>query len=470
MLFTIFRFILIFWTIVQLLLAVFALVSSYKKVDYLTKFYLIDFYVADINLASIFPADKFQKRDAGAFGENPVTTTSAATTKLSNNEVVTTTLGDSGNTIAAADGYSTIVYYSPITTVTMSDTTLTSQLVATTTASSPAAATEGGATTWDNGYYYPTTTADTLVDTASTTAGTIINGDTSAATSTDATLLQPTTTKSLGASTSSSSSAVSSTTYAYGSLQETINNLDSTYSFGDLGFADVYSVSYWGYCRGSADKTTTIKNGVSSTSYDNSNVNFTWCSKPKASYVFDPATVIKAELNNTLATYTMSDTVRSQLEALRDNLNSSNIELPGNLDKKFATVKSLVKASFGLLVATVALTSLSLVIGLLGCYLSPGNCMLSFINFLFQFAIFVINIIAAGLITGMMLYVKSQVNDVQDTYGAEAHTTVGFYGFIWSAAAAGWLVVCFSLLGHCLGLFNTKKHRRKYYRTIVEKD
>lgn len=453
----------------QLLLAVFALVSSYKKVDFLTKFYLIDFYVADIKMASIFPASNFQKRDAGAFGENPVTTTSATTTKLSNNEVVTTTLGLSGNNIAQAQGFSTIVYYSPVTTITMGGTTSTLQIVATTTASSQAPAPAAAATTWDNGYYYQTTTSDSLANSEPATTGTIINGASSAAVSTDATLLQASTTKSFGASTSSSLSAVAATTYAYGSLQETINNLDSTYSFGDLGFADVYSVSFWGYCRGSVDKTTTITNGVLKTSYDNSKVNFTWCTKPKASYLFDPVTVIKAELNNTLATYTMSDTVRSQLVALRDNLNSTNIELPGDLNQKLPTVKNLVKASFGLLVATVAFTSLSLVIGLLGCYLSPGNCLLSFINFLFQFSIFIINIIAAGLITGMMLYIKLQVNDANDTYGAEAHTTVGFYGFIWSAAAVGWLIVCFSLLGHCLGLFNTKKHKRKFYRTIVDK-
>lgn len=267
---------------------------------------------------------------------------------------------------------------------------------------------------------------------------------------------------------SAATPTASAPTYSAGSLQAAVQRI-ARMSHRDLGLADVYSVSLWGYCRGSLSATATTTDGITTTHYDASRTDFTWCSPPRAGFAFDPVTVLRAELQNKVASPgSLSGQEISDLSVLMHTVNSTNLLLPGSLNRRLDSVKGLSRAAFGLTVALVVLVFLSVVIDVFGCWLSPGSCCLSFLNFAFEAAIWVLNVVAAGITTGTSLYVKSQISG-DNRFGLSAGLSKGFYGFIWAAAVAGWLVIVFSLLGHCCGLFSThRRYYRQYKREVVE--
>ncbi|EGV64831.1 hypothetical protein PSN45_005178 [Yamadazyma tenuis] len=232
-------------------------------------------------------------------------------------------------------------------------------------------------------------------------------------------------------------------------------------SYSDLGLSNVYQVSYWGYCRG----TTTSQDSSSNSTFDNSNVNITWCSKPKPGYKFDPLVVFKAELNNTLQdSDTISTTLSEEITYLVDNLSYDNFNLPGDMNSKVKTFGNLMLASFGLTLAGAVLAVISVAVQLLGCFMSPDSCCLSFLNFLYECVIFIILLVGAALATSTVAYTRSQVNDDVSSYGIKAFMSINFYAFVFSGAIAAWICCVFNLLGHCCGLFATGRRR---FRTMV---
>lgn len=382
MMFTFFRCILIFWGLVQLVLAVLALLSSYKK-GALDAFYVIEVTMTRVNLGAMLDASNFGKRaDTGQYLGNCAY----------------------GNDGSYGDSVCTSTLPLPLVASGSLPVVLLQVPVATTTSNSAATPTTSSA---------PTSSA--------------------------------------------------------GPLQATVQRIARSMSYRDLGLADVYSVSLWGYCRGSLSATETITDGVTTTHHDASSTIFTWCSRPRAAFAFDPATVLKAELQNKITSPgSLSGQQISDLSVLMHTVNSTNLRLPGSLNQRLDSVKRLSRAAFGLTLALVVLVFLSVVIDVFGCWLSPGSCCLSFLNFAFEASIWVLNVVAAGVVTGTALYVKSQISD-DDRFGLSAGLSKGFYGFIWAAAVAGWLVIVFSLLGHCCGLFNThRRYYRQYKRQQVE--
>lgn len=236
--------------------------------------------------------------------------------------------------------------------------------------------------------------------------------------------------------------------------------------FSDLGLADLYQLSYWGYCRGQTvgDAKTQNELGSVGKDFDNSNINITWCSKPKAGYKIDPLTIFKQELNNSLqeairGNNPISTAIQTDISYLVDNLSYKTLNLPGNLNGKIQTFGSLITASFGLLLAGAVLSVISIVIQLLGCFISPQSCFLSFMNFLFECLIFIILLLGSILVTFTCSYTRGQINDNTSKYGIKSFLSINFYAFAWSATVAAWLCLFFNLLGHCCGLFGTGRRR-----------
>ena len=208
--------------------------------------------------------------------------------------------------------------------------------------------------------------------------------------------------------------------------------------------------------------------------FDNSDVNYTWCSAPKAGFFFDPVEILKEELNRTIDGKSvdsqsddisqLSQTYKSELKQLIDNLSLLDLNLPGNLQNDLKTLNNLTKAGFALMIITSVLSFISIVVQLMGCCVSPDNCCLSFLNFMLQVLVFLAAIIGAGLVTGCYVFVRKQINNNLSEFGIKSFLSINFYAFAFSAAVAALLVVIFSLLGHCCGICGGGRVGRGRYR------
>lgn len=326
-----FRFILIFFAIVQLILAVFALISGYST-NFLSKFYLLDVNVQQAKLAALINTASYinQKRDnIGAFGQNPTQAAAAvpSTTAATQNAPVPAAT-ENENTVATI---ATAAAANSVATAT----TAAAAAVGTTPGTAANLATVGN----------PSVAAPNPA-TVNTGTGTT-SAPTGFVTVTVAGSLQVT---------PASAVAAASTVYAAGSLQATVNQLVGL-TAAQIGLADVYSFSLWGYCRGtSTSENLVIVNGVASTSFDNANVNFTWCSPPKAAYYFDPTQFLTTEINNAISNNpSITAQTKADLQAFLQTLSNDHITLPGNLSKQLGMIKSMSQASFGLILAVIAM-------------------------------------------------------------------------------------------------------------------
>ncbi|KAK6459754.1 actin cortical patch SUR7/pH-response regulator pali [Scheffersomyces xylosifermentans] len=256
------------------------------------------------------------------------------------------------------------------------------------------------------------------------------------------------------------------------SVQNAVGEVVRDFNYQELGFADVYSFGFWGYCKGYINRASLTDTG-SMLKFNNKNVNYTWCSPAQAAYRFDPLAIFKTELNGTINNkidgympfvYPMiTQAARSDLSVLLENITYESLNLPGSLKKNLDKLGDISTACFALTVALICLCFISIIIQVLGFFLSPDSCCLSFLNFLFELVIALLAVVTAGLITGTYLYIRKQVNNNTSTFGLRSFLSINFYAFIWSAAVAAIVVVFFNLLGHCCGLFGTG---RKRYRSV----
>ncbi|CCE82279.1 Piso0_001997 [Millerozyma farinosa CBS 7064] len=254
-------------------------------------------------------------------------------------------------------------------------------------------------------------------------------------------------------------SSVSLASSAASDLDSAISDVVGDVSYKDLGLSDVYSVSFWGYCRGSVKGSEKSKDG-----FDNTNVNFTWCSKPTPGYFVDPLSIFRHELNRTVnkevsGDDVISSTIRTDLSTIVDNMTYKNLDLPGSLYDNLKLLNNLTKASFALILISIILAFISVVIQIVGCCVDPSNCCLSVLNFVLQFATFLTGAIGAGIATGAYYYVRGQINSNTKSYDIKSFLSIAFYAFVWSSVASSILVILFSLIGHCCGSCGGRKYK-----------
>ncbi|KAK6459753.1 actin cortical patch SUR7/pH-response regulator pali [Scheffersomyces xylosifermentans] len=254
-----------------------------------------------------------------------------------------------------------------------------------------------------------------------------------------------------------------------------LNEVINDFNYQELGLADVYSIGFWGYCTGYISKDESTENQTTSgpIPFNNKHVNFTWCSHPKASNIFDPLAIFKTVLNGTInnidlpfAPPSMVEAISSKLYVLLENINYDSVNLPGNLKKNLTEIGRISTACFALLVVVVCFCFVSIVIQVLAFFISPDNCCLSFLNFLFQVINAVLAVVTASLITGIYVYLRKQING-SPQFGIKSFLSVNLYAFIWSAAASAIIVVLLNLLGQWWGFFGTGRRR---YRCIEDDD
>lgn len=395
------------------ILEIFVVTGSYDNKKYLTDTYLINFHIDSLDLTKLIDSSRITKRDGVGSKMVSINPRQGTPTKRA----------------PAESGW----YYVPGGSNTQSGPSATAS-------SGGNAVASGSAINW----WSP-------VESGSATSSGSGSGSTSS-----------------GSSGSDSSNSGSTSGGYYTTVSQAVHSLLSNVNPQVLGMAQVYSVGFWGYCRGYVIQDDSKK----TKKFDNSNVNYTWCSEPKVSFFFNPVEIFKKEMNNTLygiqvdsqaaGIGQLSYTQKSELKVLIDHLDIDELNLPGNINGKLQQLHNLTNASFGLLMAVAVLSFVSVLIQMLAFCFSPEKCCLSFLNFLFECIIGLIAFVGAVVVTATYSYVKAQVNGNLDTFGVKSFLSINFYAFVWSAVIVCILVVFFNLLGHCCGLFGTRRH----YRTV----
>lgn len=242
----------------------------------------------------------------------------------------------------------------------------------------------------------------------------------------------------------------------------------------DLGLADMYSVGYWGYCRGSisGESDKWLKDlGKFGKQFSNKAVDYGYCSPPKVGFKFDPLELLRHEIINhindvadglsTEVGSTVSEALALQLLAIVGSVTYDNLGLPGSLKKNLDLLHDLTVASFGLILAGAVLAFISFLFQLVGLFCSPLNLCLSILNFVFMLIVFIVVLVGSALSTGAYIFVRKQINDNVAEFGAKAFLSVQFYAFLWAAVAAGILLLIIAIVGYCCGCFH---HSGRYNR------
>lgn len=252
-------------------------------------------------------------------------------------------------------------------------------------------------------------------------------------------------------------------------LQEIANNVNAS----QLGLSDMYSIGFWGYCKGDVKgiKEQIPELGKFGTQFSNKDVNYTYCTPPKVAYTFDPLTVLKSEIINEIKSSSQQvssgpqgaivNSLSAQLISLVNLITYSTIGLPGNLQSTLPLLGRLTTAGFALILSGAALAFISLVFQMIGMCCSPDNSCLSCLNFVVMFLTFVVVTVGSGLTTGVFLFVRNVLNDEINKYGVKPFLSVQFYAFSWSAVVASFCLLVFSIIGYCCGCFKSDRSRKQ---------
>lgn len=442
-----FRAVVLFFTVATLILSVWAVIGSYKNESYLTDNYLLSFQLSNLNLSTIFE-DALTKRDF-ALDLQPVQ------------------LPFEPLPLQPVSVQSLVV---PLQTD-----ILQSQIT-----SAPATPTEreeqekrdllsaiGSLTSLVNGAVDNSAVASLL------SANSITNIASAVATADLSSALAELADIATGVSIPDSIATLAAA-YA-GDIDSLIEEIVDEANVTDLGLADMYSVGFWGYCRGSLSGLQdewVEQLGLFGKQFSNKNVNWTYCSLPEVGYRFDPLTLMKHEILALLSdkfaalsstTAGLSDALSAKLLALVADLTYDDLGLPGDLQNKLTLLQNLTVAAFALILAGAVLAFISLVFQLVGFCCSPDNMCLSCLNFMFMLFTFIVVLVGSALSTGAYIYVRRVVNDEVELYGVRSYLSVQYYAFSWSAVAASLLLVVFAFLGYCCGCFHSGQRR---YRPV----
>ncbi|EGW31839.1 uncharacterized protein SPAPADRAFT_140581 [Spathaspora passalidarum NRRL Y-27907] len=259
----------------------------------------------------------------------------------------------------------------------------------------------------------------------------------------------------------------------YTSVPAAIGDLLTRLTPAELGIADIYSIGFWGYCRGALVAPPARYSSNGALIQQNPIVNFTWCSDPRPGFFFDPVKVLKQEMNRALdgqivdsesAVLTqLSTESKSEIKVLIDNISLDYFNLPGDLTADLGHFEKLTQAAFGLIVSVIVFAFVETILLILGYFFSPNKCILSFLNFLFELIIAVLLFSGTTILTGIYMRVRKVTNAYIDTFGIKATLSINMYAFLWSGVVAAVLLVLFNFLGHCVGLFGSG---RRHYRSV----
>jgi hypothetical protein len=263
----------------------------------------------------------------------------------------------------------------------------------------------------------------------------------------------------------------------YTTVSDVFLNIATLLTYSDLGLAQVYSFSNWGYCRGYKIKDHTIENSGNA-DWDNNHINWTYCTPPKANYLVDPLTILKQEVINIINSDVqggidipiLSDAVISELKVLVNNVSYDDFHLPGTIQEKLGNLHAASTAGFVLLILAMAFGLINFAIQTLAIFMSPNSTCLTVADFMLQVVVFLLTLITSAIITATNIYVRNQINDYTPTAGMRSFLSTNLYAYLWTATVASLLVVILSLLGYFFGFFGTRNRTEKYNMTTDVND
>lgn len=240
-------------------------------------------------------------------------------------------------------------------------------------------------------------------------------------------------------------------------FQQVVNNFNAT----ELGFGDMYSISYWGYCRGdiSHKRYGFLEHlGEFGVQFDNSHIDWEYCNTGKPVYYFDIVSIIRLEVFRVLETQ-ISDSALGDLAAILLAfvlvLAEDSIELPGNLKSLLQLLHNLTTASFAFVVAGIGITFISIVVQLFQIRFASSwlHCIQVVAVILLPLCV----LLGSAFATAVFIFVRKVVNDHVEQFGLQTFLSVQFYAFSWSAVAAALLLLIVNILGYCCGSFSRRK-------------
>lgn len=267
-------------------------------------------------------------------------------------------------------------------------------------------------------------------------------------------------------------------------LSNIVSSIVSKLSPQQLGLAQIYTISFWGYCRGSRTNGTTYDANSDFANtfrlFEGRKLNMTWCSPPKAAYALDPAALIKNEIGNLLNGYQpdgrlpaqVNDIIKAQLQIVQNSINNTDIHLPQDLQNYIGLLNRVTKAAFALMLAGCCLSTIAVILQLLGFCINPrGGCCLSFFHFLYQLLMVVTTVVGCGLATGVYIFVRSVLNKEVDSYGIKTSLLINFYAFAWLGAVAAIIFFLVEIIGLiCMCCTRNKPNRNSkntYYPYLL---
>lgn len=259
------------------------------------------------------------------------------------------------------------------------------------------------------------------------------------------------------------------------SINQILIDIVERFDYRDFGLSDVYSFSYWGYCKGYSDREDEDAD-EDNPKYHNNNINWTYCSSPKANWKFDPVDLLKTEMlryvngdvRGGINIPILTNIVRRELTFLINNISFENLNLAGNLNTYTSKLQRMNTAGFALLLTLLILTAISLIVQIVAIFFSPGKRLFSALNLAFLGLISVLAIITSALITAVFDKVKRSINNDTENSGVKVFLSANYYAYIWTATAITIIIVVLTLLGYFLGFFG--KNDKNESTTVVEKD
>lgn len=423
------RFLAFFFTVATIVLSFWALVGSYKNANYLTDNFLLSFQTSNLNVSALLKEAVNAKRDVFFPQEDASSMSHLAATP-------TFSLAENTSDIVrrALDLNPTAILAS-----TLSNVQRTNDIVAGVTAA----------------YSVPTDEISALLQTVEPTR---VASEVQAIASS---LSLPPTLASIAADIIENHSTTNDL------LQKIARSVNAF----QLGLADIYSISFWGYCKGSINGTIE-QNPVIDKYPQLLNKDVTWlnCTPPKVGFTFDPLTILKEELLSAINASALLDTngplssvmstLSSQLLAVVDLLTYDTIGLPGELESYLPYLSKWKDVGFACILAGACLAIISLMFQLTGMCCSPNFSCLSCLNFMFMALTFIIVILGSALTTGVIIFVRKILNQQIEQYGIESFLSVQFYAFSWSAVAAALCCLVLSIIGYCCGCFKSDRITR----------
>lgn len=197
----------------------------------------------------------------------------------------------------------------------------------------------------------------------------------------------------------------------------------------DLGLSDVYTFGMWGYCKGN------LRSGASNQEYSTDGVDFTFCSKPKAMYVFNPADVLLSDISGS----------ETDLNDVVDSLDSAGVTLPSSIEDYMRIVTPLSKLIFICTIIGLALTCLQLLLSFFTVCSRGCSC---FVFFLGSIS-FISLILACGASTGAFMYIRREFNNSVSDFGITADLSRYYLAFYWAGCVASLVSTIFWFLSIC---------------------